>query len=337
MEKQLDYWSNKKIYKKKMYELWKKKIYLYATVPLFILKIRIRGENVKMKLNHPEDDDRGKARAKKEKYEKFFKDIVKVYNNLDCYVYLIVNDHVTTDKAYIDKEVYYSEKKNAKIKRNNRFFEEINHYPFFSIVKPPHSNLICIPDAMFIQNYSKWSRVSNLPLKDYVKKVNKTEKYNWKNKNNKFVFKSQYWKYKEINPIVSSKIKNHDTTDKYLSIKGQIKNKYLLGSFLRWDTTYWQLLSNSVLFIIDGIHDSTLNTHPYLYKSFLSYYFNPYEHYIPIKLSEIDKVNEALENKDNYLKKVSENATRKASKLTYEKVHTYFGRLLVKYNKIYNS
>ena len=155
MEKQLDYWSNKKIYKKKMYELWKKKIYLYATVPLFILKIRIRGENVKMKLNHPEDDDRGKARAKKEKYEKFFKDIVRVYNNLDCYVYLIINDHVTTDKAYIDKEVYYSDKKKTKIKRNNRFFEKINHYPFFSIVKPPHSNLICIPDAMFIQNYSK--------------------------------------------------------------------------------------------------------------------------------------------------------------------------------------
>jgi hypothetical protein len=88
--------------------------------------------------------------------------------------------------------------------------------------------------------------------------------------------------------------------------------------------------------MIEKLNDKTLNTHPILYHTFLSYYFKPNIDYIPIQLDKIDKISEKYKSKDDELKKIALNSTIKAKELTYEKIVNDFGNLLVEFSIIYN-
>jgi len=328
-----------------MEELFKKKIYSFKKKNIiFILKVTIKNSNIEFKLNHT--DFENKPTGKKKIYINFFTKLIQKFKNLNCVLYIILNEHITADKYYIIKDntnIKYDNKRNNEIIKNNKFYFELNKYPFFTIVKPPDSNLICLPDTMFLRDYFKWSRMSDkISLNKYINDINKKSKF--EKKKDIFIFKSQYWKYQEINLILQNLIlqnviknnkKNTDQT--FISIDSQIKNyKYFISTFLRWDTTYWQLLSNSVVFMITKLTDQILNTHPILCITFLHYYVKPYKHYIPIQLDKINETYEKYKNDNETLKKIALNSTNKINSLSYDKVLNDFGNVLKIYNNIYN-
>ena len=337
MEKQLNIWKEKKWNKEKMNNIFLSTNYLFENILLEIIKIKFYNKKFKIFKNQKYENIRG---SKILILKKFFNDVLNKFTNIDCIIYLILNEHVTSDKYFINnskKDLVYDEKKIKKINKSNKLYNKLNKYPFFSIIKPSNSNLICIPDTIFLNDYSKWSRANNnIGLNDLIIKYNNKSK--WENKENSFVFKSNYWKYSEIKNTIKKKIKNINMDNNYLPIKDQIKKyKYFIGTFLRWDTTYWQLLSNSPVFMIEKINDKTLNTHPILCHTFLSYYFKPNIDYIPIQLDKISQINEKYTTKDDELKKIALNSTIKAKELTYKKIVNDFGKLLVEFSKIYNN
>ena len=62
---------------------------------------------------------------------------------------------------------------------------------------------------------------------DLIMKYNHKSK--WENKENSFVFKSNYWKYCEIKNTIKKKIKNINMDNNFLPIKDQIKKyKYFV-------------------------------------------------------------------------------------------------------------
>lgn len=339
MEKQLNIWKDKKINFSNMEELFKKKIYSFKQKNIiFILKVTIKNSNIEFKLNHTNFEN--KPTGKKKIYINFFKKLIEKFKNLNCILYILLNEHITADKYYIikdDKNIKYNDKRKNKITEKNKFYFELNKYPFFTIVKPPDSNLICLPDTMFLRDYFKWSRMSDkISLNKYINHINKKSKF--EKKKDIFIFKSQYWKYQEIKLILKNIIKNKNINNKFLPIFNQIKNyKYFISTFLRWDTTYWQLLSNSVVFMITKLTDEILNTHPILYVTFLHYYVKPYKHYIPIQLDKINETYEKYKNENETLKKIALNSTNKINSLTYNKVLDDFGNVLKIYNNIYNN
>jgi hypothetical protein len=343
MENQLKYWINKNINFSEMEELFNKKIYLFEEINiLYILKVIINKNKLNFILNHEENELNKRAKNKKKIYIRFFEKIVEKYNHFNCCLYILLNDHITTDKYHINNNIYYDEKRKNDIINKNKFYFELNEYPFFTIVKPPDSNLICLPDTMFLQDYNEWSRLpNNKSLNKYINNINK--KSDFKNKKDIFIFKSQYWKYQEINLILQNLIlqnviHNKNTDETFVSIKDQIKNyKYFISTFLRWDTTYWQLLSNSVVFMITKLTDEILNTHPILYITFLYYYTKPYVHYIPIQLDKINETYEKYKNETRKLKYIASKSTKKMNSLSYDKVLNDFGNVLKIYNNIYNN
>lgn len=340
MENQLNIWKHKKINFSNMEELFKKKIYSFKKKNIiFILKVIIKNSNIEFKLNHTNFEN--KPTGKKKIYINFFTKLIQKFKNLNCVLYIILNEHITADKYYIikdNKNIKYKEKRKNKIIHKNKFYFELNEYPFFTIVKPPDSNLICLPDTMFLRNYSKWSRMSDkISLNKYINNIIKKSKF--ENKKDIFIFKSQYWKYQEIKLILKNNIiKNRNINNKFLPILNQIKNyKYFISTFLRWDTTYWQLLSNSVVFMITKLTDEILNTHPILCITFLHYYVKPYKHYIPIQLDKINETYEKYKNDNETLKKIALNSTNKINSLSYDKIIDDFGNVLKIYNNIYNN
>ena len=337
MENQLNIWKNKKWNKKKMENIFLSINELSINIPLEIIKVSINNRKIKFFKNNKYQNKRG---SKLVILRKFLNDVLLKFSELECVFYLILNEHVTADKYFIninDNNLIYSDSKIKKIDKANKIYRKINEYPFFSFVKPKDSNLICMPDTIFLNDYSKWSRSNNnIGLNDLIIKYNK--KSRWENKKDSFIFKSNYWKYYEIKNTVKKKIKNMNINNDFIPIKNQIKYyKYFIGTFLRWDTSYWQLLSNSPVFIINKINNKTLDTHPVLYKSFLSFYFEPYIDYIPIQLDRINKVYEKYKNKDDKLKKIALNSTMKTKELTYNKIVNDFGNLLLNFKKIYDE
>lgn len=335
MENQLNIWKNKKWDKEKMNNIFLSENKL-KNKSIEIIKIKFCNKRFRIFKNNNYINKRG---SKIVILRKFFHDVLKKNPNINCVIYLILNEHVTIDKYFIniEEDVIYNDTKIKKINEGNKTYNLLNEYPFFTIVKPPKSNLICIPDTIFLNNYSKWSRGNNkVSLIKEISMYNNESK--WENKKNMFVFKSNYWKYCEIKKIINECIKNKNVGRNYLKMKDQIKHyKYLIGTFLRWDTTYWQLLSNSPVFMIVKLNNKTLDTHPVLYHTFLSYYFKPNIHYIPIQLDKISEVNEKYKSKNHKLKKIAFNSTVKAKELTYEKIVNDFSKLLVEFNKIYNN
>lgn len=346
MDKQLDIWYNKKWNKICMDDIFLSNNKIYKDKVLNIIKVIFKNKTFSIHKNtFLQKNIKGGFISKIKILKNFFNKVINKYPEINCSIYIILNDHVTSDKYYINKtniniENFYDEEKIKNINNDNKIYNKLNNYPFFSFVKPEKSNFICIPDTIFLKDYSKNDRDRNLTNNCIKNTLEKIQDYNinspWDKKNNNFIFKSEYSKYNEIKNILN-KIKIVNCNDNYITIEKQIKSyKYFIGTFLRWDTTYWNFLSNNVVFMINDI-DNILYTHPILYKSFLSYYFEPYIDYIPFRLNNIEKVYNQYKNNEKYLKNMIEHSTKTAKELTFDRIVNEFGEMLLKYTKIYNS
>ena len=324
MEKQLEYWKNKSIDKEKME-------FLFKNSPFRISKYVIKNENVELICGwHPK-------RYRASIFLIFLKKIVKVYNNLDCVIYISDSDRsfdqmavdILYNPQYFDKfpemrhvlPLLDNLKKYFDIKNISDIYS--NNYPFFCIYKNINSNNICIPGPFFLRNYKIWGRGEIKSLYNVIISSNKQKKMNDKIKLAVFSGRDKYKKYNEL-----EKKNKYVTTTPKRNMYEQLKYKFLIGTYSRWDTIYWQLLSNSITLIDEKTK----------YILFYYYYVKPKIHYLPYNNDNntIDNIIEKYDN-DLILNNISNNSIELMKKLSYENIFHDFGKLLVEYNKIYNN
>ena len=204
-------------------------------------------------------------------------------------------------------------------------YPALNKYPFFCVIKPINSNLFCFPDFMFINDYRYYTRtdlkhleMSKLPLQKEILKYNK--KTSWEKKIKGMVFKSKNGKYKNFHNL--NKYKFINSSPDFLSRKNQLKYKYLLSTYIRWDTLYWNLLSNSLTFIYEDLNKNYEIT-------FYKYYLEAYKHYIPYTFDNIKKIyKKCLKYDENHITTIINNSTKLMLELTYDKIVNDFGNFL---------
>tara|TARA_Y100000992_G_scaffold81727_2_gene52042 strand:+ start:718 stop:1740 length:1023 start_codon:yes stop_codon:yes gene_type:complete len=339
MECQLDYWKGKKINKELMETL-----FIYS--PFRMHKFVIKGETITPTYHWHSKRQRAYTILN------FLKLIVKKYNNLNCTIYIRDGDFtfekVVKDDIIRNLDIIYNDSpvSNEHIRRikelTERKWDPLNikklrelskiidmknmskYYtidnPFFCIYKDIMSNNICIPDHFFMQNYKKYNRVNN-SVSYYQQVMSSNKKIKLKDKKNKAVFsgRDKYKKYNGLNRY------EYVTTNPKRNMNQQLQYKFLIGTYSRWDTIYWQLLSNSVTLIEENPREIL----------FYYYYLKPNIHYIPYNENNIN--NCVCNNDEVFLDKISKESTNLMESLTFEKMIDEFGKLLLIYNEIYNS
>ena len=237
MDKQLDIWYNKKWNKICMDDIFLSNNKIYKDKVLNIIKVIFKNKTFSIHKNtFLQKKIKGGFISKIKILKNFFNKVINKYPEINCSIYIILNDHVTSDKYYINKtniniEIFYDEEKIKNINNDNKIYNKLNNYPFFSFVKPEKSNFICIPDTIFLKDYSKNDRDRNLTNNCIKNTLEKIQDYNinspWDKKNNNFIFKSEYSKYNEIKNILN-KIKIVNCNDNYIDHKCIVEgdNKY---------------------------------------------------------------------------------------------------------------
>ena len=325
MECQLDYWKDKKIDKERMDAL-------FTYSPFRMHKYVIKGEAINLTYHWH------KKRQRADIILNFLRHVVKKYKNLDCTIYIndrdFSFDEATTydvlpvlnkicndsPHEHPDKNIRILQKldKIIDVKNISKIYSE--DYPFFCIYKDIMSNNICIPDHFLMQNYKTYHR--NHGKISYNQQImSSNEKIKFKDKKKQAVFsgRDKYKKYNDLNKYKCV------TTNPKRDINQQLQFKFLIGTYSRWDTLYWQLLSNSVTLIEE-------NPSKIL---FYYYYLQPNIHYLPYNENNIDN---CVCNDDHViLDKISSESTKLMNSLTFEKMVDELGKLLLVYNDIYNS
>lgn len=324
MERQLDYWKDKKIDKERMETL-----FIYS--PFRMQKYVIKGETIKLTYHWHVKRQRANVILN------FLRLIVKKYNNLDCTIYIRDGDlsfdelsHSiisNLDIIYNDYPLNKTDEKIKKLRELNKIIDikniskiYSNDNPFFCIYKDIMSNNICIPDHFFMQNYKKYHRDhGKISYNQQIISLNEKIKFEDKKKQAVFSGRDKYKKYNDLNKY------KYVTTEPKRNINQQLQYKFLIGTYSRWDTLYWQLLSNSIT-LIEENPDKIL---------FYYYYLKPNIHYIPYNENNI---NNCICNNDSlFLDKISKDSTNLMKTLTIEKMIDEVGKLLLIYNDIYNS
>ena len=202
---------------------------------------------------------------------------------------------------------------------------KINSLPLFVIYGNKYSNHILIPDHFILKGYDILGRIpgKSYPYNKYISKND----IQIEDKINKIVFSGRT-KYKDI-----KKLHNGETilTNDYLNVKEQLNYKFLLGTYQRWDTLYWQLISNSVVFLLNSD-----------YVLFYYYYFKKYKKENNTKLiihvteeNVNDKFNQ-YKNKNKVLEDISKNQKEFTKKLTKDKLVEDYSSIIREYNKHFN-
>ena len=305
---------------KKMNSIFKKKIEIYYNKYYHILKVVIKNKKIYF-------DDNGLSSRWTNNVKYYFNKILP-YINFNIKIFILMNDHITCDK-YVKNEYEYN--------KFNKNYLLLNKYPFFSFVKPKNSNFLLIPDAFFMLNYERKNRMK---IKgNFISFLNNlNDKFKFETKKNTLLFKTNNTKYNKIKEVLSKKkIKNIEicTDNKFYDINKQYKYKHFLGLFLRWDTSFYQLLSNSLVFIIDKIHKNSKETCHFSYINFLHLYLKDNIDYIQIILDEINE--KTFNIKLETIKSITNSSTQKITEMTYKKVQSDFIKLIFNINKYKNK
>lgn len=341
MNKQLEYFIHNKFDKGLMETLWK-------FSPYRIAKYIINENNVVIERGwHP-------SQSKNTIILNYLKNIINTFNlKLNCIIYILTSDRTiiqqTKDyhedlnnylKMYPEHKKGYEnflQLKKKKIVSNFIELSNLHSYlPIFCFNKNIETKHICIPDIYFIKDYRKHSRFSTKQkyvesTYNYIINLNREKKFKKKKTKCIFASKDNYWSNSNYKLFIELKKKNKLLDHKSIYPDQQLNYKFLLGNICRWDTIYWQLLSNSVV-IVPKKNNLThfINT----------CYLKENEHYLTFdntKNNSIDELIEKHKNDDDFLKKIAGNSTKLIKELTKEKVDKDFADLLIVYNNIYNS
>jgi len=201
-------------------------------------------------------------------------------------------------------------------------------YPFFTMSGFYGTKNFVIPEYLFLRDYDK--RNGRNDDKEPMNKL--IEKYrninNWDDKISKCFFRAGTSK----NKVIVNMFKNHPlvdakwSRDSFLTYEEMFKHKYVISHYMRWDSIYFFLKSNIVVFLYNGFNQ-------YLwYDLFLL----PGEHYIPFNnLEEFNKKIEIVKNNDVYAQKIIRRGHEMCD--TYFNIDfavDYMGLLLQEYQKL---
>jgi hypothetical protein len=251
---------------------------------------------------------------RKEILKFFFNKILSKFKLNDCFFFIIA------------KENYY----NNYGKKN-----DFEHFPFFVQQKYNWSDLLLIPDAFFLNDYSKSYREKKInPEKSLHQQIlNFNKNIDYKDKIDKIVFRS--WNKKYF-PLGKLKNDHANIVSKAggcpINHEGQHKYKYHLSLYQRWDTIYMNLLSNSIPIIVDNKNDknSVFN-----YETFYKYFIQEGVDYIHSDINNIEDTVKKIKNKESDYIDISDSWKNLETKLSYDNIIDNYGNFLVEYSKLF--
>ncbi len=237
---------------------------------------------------------------RKKHLENFIEKVAKKYPKIDTTIYCNVND--------------WSCPKDVR-------------YPVFVMSGRKESRNFVIPDYLFLRDYSKKNGRNN-DEEPQDKIIEKYKKGDWNSKKSNCFFRAGTSK----NKVIIRMFENHPyvdakwSKDSFLTYDEMFQNKYVISHFMRWDSIYFFLKSNILVFLYDGF-DALLWYHLFL---------EPNRHYIPFKTREEfhDKYIE-IEKKPNDGKNIVKRSMEVAD--TYFKLDfaiDYVGKLILKYQTL---
>lgn len=222
---------------------------------------------------------------------------------------------------------------------NTTFFCNVNDwsckhdhkYPIFVMSGFYGTYNFVIPDYLFLRDYSqKNGRNKDEEPHDVI-----AEKYkggDWLNKLPKCFFRAGTSK----NRVILQMFKDHHlvdakwSRDSFLSYDQMFDHKYVISHYMRWDSVYFFLKTNILVFMYDGFGQ-------YLWYDL---FLEKNRHYVPFKTKEeFEKKFTEMEDNPDAAKKIIKRSTEMVD--TYFKLDfaiDYVGRLLLKYQKLlYND
>jgi len=200
-------------------------------------------------------------------------------------------------------------------------------YPIFTMSAFKGTKNLVIPDYLFLRDYSKKNGRNN-DSEPQDKIIEKYKKGDWLEKQSKCFFRAGTSKNKVIirmfenHPIVDAKW----SRDGFLTYDEMFKNRYVISHYMRWDSIYFFLKSNIMVFLFDGFNQ-------YLWYDL---FLEPGRHYVPFNTKEeFDKKFKIMEENQN----VSKNIVKRSMEMsdTYFKFDfavDYVGKLILKYQTL---
>lgn len=207
------------------------------------------------------------------------------------------------------------------------------NFPFFTQQKYFNSNNILYPDYFFLKDYSK-SIIRNVSNFNILL-LNNKKKFN--SKINEIIFRSNNRKYKFLinyfdknDSFYNIKHDNVKPNEKnYLSKHEQNEYKYSLSLYERYDTIYFNLLTNSIPFIIYNED----NNDKRIKSTFYTYFVKEDIHFIKIKPSQLKNLSKNINNYN--FTNILNNKKELINILKYNNVVKFYEKIFYEYSLLF--
>ena len=206
-------------------------------------------------------------------------------------------------------------------------------FPFFSQQKFYNSNILLYPDNFFLFDYTKKGirGVNN----NNINNINNNIQF--KDKKDNIIFRSNNRKYRFLENNfdknnsfydINFRIKQND----FLNHKEQSEYKYSLALYERYDTIYFNLLNNSIPFIV-SVEDEEKNK--YTRQTFYSYLIEENKHYIKLKPSQLKDLSKNINNYNFNI--ILDNKKDLMKKLTYNNIVKFYENIFYEYSLLFKE
>jgi len=213
---------------------------------------------------------------------------------------------------------------NHNLKLENELF------PYFVIHRYLESNLLLFPDLFFLENYDFRNRLQDGSLNKFIEDLNNETSFS--EKKDKIIFRS--WNRKYF-PLGKNRNEHYDINSQCGGCptpkEEQHLYKYHLALYQRWDTFYYNLLSNSLAVIVRNTQEkySAFN-----YETFYIFYIQDGIHYISCELQEVNSIIDKIIKLPN-IETIVENSVNLKSILSYENILNDYCQLFLEYSKMF--
>lgn len=200
-------------------------------------------------------------------------------------------------------------------------------YPIFVMSGFYGTKNFVIPDYLFMRDYSKRNGRNN-DEEPQDKIIQKYKGGDWLQKNSKCFFRAGTSK----NKVILKMFENHEIVDAkysrdgFLTYDQMFENRYVISHFMRWDSVYFFLKSNILVFMYEGFNQ-------YLWYDL---FLEKEKHYVSFKTrEEFDKKFKRMEQNTDDAKKIIKRSSEISDiYFRYDFAIHYVGRLLLKYQKL---
>ena len=205
--------------------------------------------------------------------------------------------------------------------------KEDKEYPIFVMSAYKGTKNLIIPDYLFMRDYSKRNgRNNDEDPQDFI--IHRYKKGDWINKKSKCFFRAGTSKNKVIikmfenHPVVDAKW----SRDGFLTYEEMFEHKYVISHYMRWDSVYFFLKSNILVFMYDGFNQ-------YLWYDL---FLKKDKNYLNFKTKEeFDEKYKSIEKDKKRAQNIIKNTNNTADTyFNYNFAIDYVGKLILKYQTL---